>query len=143
MSAATKLLDCLDRPKQIRAGSWAAGCPCCQSKRGRPLSVRELDDGRVLLHAFCGCSTEAVLGVLGLTLTDLFPERITGSGADQFKPAASRIPARDLLQIISEETSVVAIIAADMIAKKNISDTDWQRLALAASRIGKACNYVR
>ena len=44
MSAAAKLLDRLDRPRQTRPGAWVAGCPCCQSKRGRPVSVRETED---------------------------------------------------------------------------------------------------
>jgi hypothetical protein len=37
----------------------------------------------------------------------------------------------------------VALVAADMLAKKTITDTTWQRLAQAASRIGKARDHVR
>ena len=71
MSAASKVLDRLERPKQTRPGSWLAACPCCESWRGRPISVREIDD-RVLIYAFCGCATQDVLGAIGLTLGDLY-----------------------------------------------------------------------
>lgn len=76
MSAAARLLDRLGRPKPTGPGRWIAACPCCQSKRGRPLSLRELDGGRVLIHALCGCLTSDVLGALGLTLFDLFEKPI-------------------------------------------------------------------
>jgi hypothetical protein len=134
-----KLIDRLDRPKQTRPGAWLAGCPCCQSKRGRPISVRELDDGRVLLYAFCGCGTDAVLAALGLTLSDLFPERLP---LHSYAASHSHIQARDLLEIISEEASVVAIIAADLLARKTISEKDWQRLATAVARMGRARDHA-
>jgi hypothetical protein len=137
--SATKLLDRLERVKETGHGRWLARCPAHQDK-SPSLSIRELDDGRVLLHDFAGCAVSDVLAAVGLTLSDLFPQRLPGHS---YTPSHSRIPARDLLQIISQETSVVAVIAADIIAKKNISNNDWQRLALAASRIGKACDYVR
>lgn len=139
MSAVAKLLDRLDRPRQTRPGSWAAGCPCCESRRGRPISVRELEDGRALLHAFCGCSTEAVLAALGLQLTDLFDTPLTQRAA----PSAQRVSARDLLAVISEEVSIVAVIASDVLDRREISETDWKRLATAAQRIGAARDHVR
>jgi hypothetical protein len=135
----SKLLDRLERVKQTVAGRWLARCPAHQDK-SPSLSIRELDDGRILLHCFGGCEVGDVLTAVGLTLADLFPQRLP-----QHAYAASHtgIPAGYLLQIISGETSVVAIIAADLMAKKTITETDWQRLALAASRIGKACDHVR
>jgi hypothetical protein len=137
--SAAKLLDRLPRPRQSRLGAWAAGCPCCQSKRGRPISVRELDDGRVLLHAFCGCDTGAVLGALGLTLSDLFPERLP---LHSYPATHSRIPAADLLEVISAETCVISLIATDLLVKKAIREADWQRLAKAAARIHHARDHI-
>jgi hypothetical protein len=140
MSAAVKLLDRLDRPRQTRPGAWSTGCPCCQSKRGRPISVRELEDGRVLLHAFCGCETEAVLGAIGLSITDLFDAPLAHHAAPS---AANRVPARDLLSAISEEVSVVAVIATDLLDRQVISQEDWARLAQAVRRIGAARDHAR
>jgi len=84
-----------------------------------------------------------VLAALGLTLADLFPERLKGNGpAGGYSPSQSKIPARDLLEIISEEVSVVSLIAADLLANKAISENDWRRLSQAAARIGRARDHV-
>jgi hypothetical protein len=37
------------------------------------LSIREGDDGRVLLHCHAGCSTVDVVASAGLSMSDLFP----------------------------------------------------------------------
>ena len=136
---ATALIDRLERVRQTAPGRWLAKCPAHQD-RSPSLSIRELDDGRVLLYDFGGCQVGDVLAAVGLTVADLFPQRLPGHS---HAATHSKIPARDLLEIVSHETSIVAVIVTDLIAKKTISDTDWQRLALAASRIGKAADYVR
>lgn len=142
MSAA-KLLDRLDRVKQTSPGKWVARCPAHQD-RSPSLSIRELDDGRLLLHDFGGCSADEILAAVGLEMGHLFPERLPGSGpAGGFAPSRSMIPARDLLEVISEETGVVALVASDMLEHKTISAADWERLALAASRIHGARGHIR
>lgn len=140
MSAGT-LLDRLDGVRQSGPGRWLARCPAHED-RSPSLSIRELDDGRVLLHDFGGCDTQAVLDSLGLEMQALFPERLAGSGpAGGYTSTHSRVPARDLLQIISEEVSVVTIIAADFCDKRSISEDDWRRLQTAANRIHRARDY--
>jgi hypothetical protein len=138
VSAAAKLLDRLDRVKQTAPGKWLGRCPAHED-RAPSLSVRELDDGRVLLYDFGGCETSDVLAALGLNMADLFEKPL----AQHCRPSTSRIPARDLVEIISEETSVVAIIAADLLEKRAIADADWHRLAQAAARIGRARDHAR
>ncbi|HEX5461371.1 MAG TPA: hypothetical protein VFX20_15510 [Steroidobacteraceae bacterium] len=141
MSAAATLLDRLDGVRQTGPGRWLARCPAHED-RSPSLSIRELDDGRLLLHDFGGCDTEAVLDSLGLEMQALFPERLAGSGpASGHTSTHSRVPPRDLLEIISEEVSVVSIIATDFCAKLSISEQDWERLATAASRIHRARDY--
>lgn len=141
MSAAA-VLDRLERVKQTAPGRWLARCPAHED-RSPSLSIRELEDGRVLLYDFGGCDTQMVLDALGLEMQALFPEQLPevrkGAG---YAPSHSRIPARDLLKVISEETSVVYIVASDLLARKSITETDWQRLATAASRIWRARDHV-
>lgn len=139
MSAAAKLLDRLDRPRQTRPGSWSAGCPVCQSRHGRPIALRETDEGRCLLHAFCGCSTESVLNALGLELRDLFERPI----AHHVPPSASRISARDLLQLLDEEILVASVIASVFVNDRMLDEPTWSRLATAARRIGRARDHIR
>lgn len=54
-------------------GKALARCPAHDDKR-RSLSVKRGEDGRVLLHCFAGCATEAILAARGLSMADLFPD---------------------------------------------------------------------
>jgi hypothetical protein len=136
MSAAATLLDRLERVRQTGPGRWIARCPAHQDK-SPSLSIRELDDGRLLINCFAGCGPIEVLDALGMTWGDLFPGDRTERSA-----TSTRIPAADLLAIISEETTVAAIVAADLLAKKSITESDWSRLATAASRIARARDHA-
>jgi DNA primase len=137
VSAAT-LLDRLDRVKATGPNRWLARCPSHED-HAPSLSIRELDDGRVLVHDFGGCEIGDVLAAVGLGLSDLFPQRLP---QHVYAAAHSHIPARDLLDIVSEETSVIAIVAADIITKKTVSDLDWRRLAQAAARLFRARDHA-
>ena len=140
MSAAIKILDRLERVKTTGSGSWLASCPTSAHKRGdrsRGLSIRAADD-RVLIHCHAGCAAVDIVEALGLTLADLYDR----PAAHTRVSSQSRVPARDLLEIISEETSVVAIVATDMLENRAISELDWRRLATAASRIARARDHA-
>jgi hypothetical protein len=112
MSAAARILDRLDRVKPTGPGRWVARCPAHED-RTPSLSIRETDDGRVLVHDFGGCNTEDVLAALGLQLCDLFDAPV----GHQLAPARSRIPARDLLELVSFEIDVAVIILAQASAR--------------------------
>jgi hypothetical protein len=136
--SAARLLGALHNVKPAGPDRWAAGCPCCQSKRGRPVSVRQTGDGRVLIHAFCGCTTESVLGALGLQLSDLFDAPL----GHHLPPASTSISARDLLSVVSHEVDVAAILLAQVADGKSITEDEWQRVAQAAARIGQARGHI-
>jgi len=51
---------------------WQFHCPAHEDRQPS-LTVSRKPDGTVLLHCHAGCSTEAVLAALGLTVKDLFP----------------------------------------------------------------------
>ncbi len=72
---AAALLDRLRGVRKKGPGRWVAKCPA-HDDRSPSLSVRELDDGRVLIHDFAGCVPSDVLAACGLSLSDLFPERL-------------------------------------------------------------------
>ena len=138
MTPTDRILSALHRVKQSRPSQWMAACPCCESRKGRPLAVTEAQDGRVLMHAFCGCSTEDVLGRVGLSITDLFPEPL----GQRVAPEQPRIPASDLLNALSHEASVLAVIARDLKDNRVISDQDWDRLATCAQRIAAVRDHI-
>ena len=142
MSALESLLERLDGlRKGSSTGQWIARCPA-HDDRSPSLSIREADDGKILVNCFAGCGAIDVLDALGLPWAALFPSKATSPDQRYFRPSSTRIPARDLLEVISTETSVVAMVAADMLANHTIGETDWQRLAKAAARIGRARDMV-
>jgi len=134
MSADT-LLQHLEKVKRTSQGKWLACCPAHTDKTAS-LSIRELDDGRVLVHCFAGCSVHEVVAAVGLELSDLFPPREDGV---QFKKGERRpFPAADILRAIAVESTLVLIAAADLLAGNPFNETDRARLALAAARIQAA-----
>jgi hypothetical protein len=136
MSADT-LIARLSHVRVTGSGRWLALCPA-HPDRSPSLSIREVDDGLVLIKCFAGCGAIDVLDSLGLDWAALFPE----NGHKPALATRSRIPSSDLLKIIREETLVVAIMASDMLSGRTISETDWRRLSLAVGRIELVANYA-
>jgi hypothetical protein len=135
--SADSLLSMLDSVKRTGQGKWLAKCPSHED-RSPSLSIRELDDGRVLVHCFAGCSVHEVVSSVGLELTDLFPPREIEVGKG--KPERRPFPAADILRAIAFESTLVLIAAADLLAGNPFNEADRTRLALAASRIQAALN---
>jgi hypothetical protein len=133
MSAAALLLDRLGGVRETGPSRWIARCPAHED-RNPSLSVRELDDGRVLLHDFGGCDVQAVLAALGLTLADLF-ER---PSEPHLKPARAWLDARDALACLAIEGRILAIAASDLATGAAFSAADVDRIAVAAGRVHAA-----
>lgn len=130
---AGRLLSRLDRVKQPGPDRWQARCPAHDDK-GPSLSIRELPDGRVLLHCFAGCSAGEVLAAVGLTLGDLFPEPL----APHLPPERRPFPALDVLRAVAFELRVAFAGAASVLAGEPLSANDVDRLHLAVERIDAA-----
>jgi hypothetical protein len=81
LAAILARLDCV-RPN---GRGWAARCPAHED-RNPSLSIGEGREGKILLHCFGGCTSEAVCDSLGLSLADLFSEPAVA----QAKPRAVR-----------------------------------------------------
>lgn len=116
-----------------RNGSWIARCPAHED-RSPSLTVKELDDGRILMHCFAGCGTDAVLGVIGLTLQDLFPAPLT----HRLAPVRA-FTAMDALRCLQFEGSILALSAADLADGKTV---DRDRLTTACGRIAEALEFA-
>jgi len=138
---AEALLSRLDKVRQTGSNRWMARCPAHED-RDPSLSIRELPDGRTLVHCFAGCSPDDVLAAVSLDWRELSPQTYTGkpNGTPHW---ARKFNPLDLLQIVSEEVTLVAIIANDMLAKRAISEEDWKRVATAASRINRVREYAK
>lgn len=124
----------LEKAKRTSRDSWIARCPA-HKDRTPSLTVRGLDDGRILIHCFSGCGAADVMAAIGLETADLFPAPLA-----QHMPAVRQpFSATDVLRALRREAAVVAISSADLAEGKTV-DTD--RLFLAAGRIADACEYI-
>ena len=132
--SAENLLSRLEHVKRTGEGRYLARCPA-HDDRGPSLSIRELDDGRVLVHCFAGCDVHSVLSAVGLSFDDLFPPRDLGS---QAKRERRPFPAADVLRAIAFEALVVAAAGSSLLAGEPCNSVDRERLMLAVSRIQAA-----
>ena len=123
------LIGKLDKCKQTGKGTWMACCPAHQDK-SPSLTIRECDDGRVLLHCFAGCGATDVLGAIGLDFDVLFPPKPPSNPS--LKPIRRPFPAADVLEALAHESMVVLLAVSDVQAGRR---PNRDRLALAVQRI--------
>lgn len=130
------LLSRLEKVRKTGPDSWQAQCPS-HDDRGPSLTIREAEDGKVLLHCFAGCSIHDVVEAVGMDLSDLFPQR-----QHHGKPERRPFPAMNALQAVAFESLVVAASGAALLAGQPFSTADHDRLMVAVSRIQAAALAV-
>ena len=124
---AENLLSRLDKVRKTGADSWVACCPAHNDK-SPSMTVKELADGRVLMHCFAECAPEEILGAVGLTFDALFPPK----PAERLAPVRKPYPAADALELLYHE-SLVVLMAAGAAARGE--PVDRKRLLTAVERI--------
>ena len=68
--------------------SWSAACPAHDDTRSS-LSIAVGDNGGTVLHCHAGCSAEAIVKAVGLTMRDLMPPQSDTHGSKPTKPKKS------------------------------------------------------
>lgn len=129
------ILDHLQSVRKTGPDKYVARCPAHADKRPS-LTIREMSDGRVLLHCFAGCETESVLAAVGLSFRDLMPERV-----GEYSRARPAFTAADALRCLSREAGVVAFTAA-VVSDAELPPHDKDRVFKAAGRIADALDFV-
>lgn len=127
-----RLLSGLRKVRRTGAGRWIACCPA-HNDRSPSLAISD-KDGRILLHCFAGCETEDVLAAIGMTFSDLMPERLPEECRSESRP----FYASDVLAIVAQEAWIVFACASDIWQDKELSEADRERLLLAVCRIDQA-----
>lgn len=127
------LLSRLDKVKPQGRGHLAR-CPAHQDK-SPSLSIKEADDGRVLVHCFAGCSVADVLAAVGLELRDLFPD--SGLSSGQKKSLVNAKQRRMYLDLLRRERTAVEIGSNRMAQGEVLSPENQERYQLAVSRVKK------
>jgi len=124
--SADDFLGLLDKVKNTGQGRWIACCPA-HDDRSPSLSIRALDDGRVLVHCFAGCDVGSVLeAVIQSARTPqttknkicqgTFPVRIVKIGNRKM------VRVQDLLKCVDE-------LPGAEVARKRGAPTKQERLA--------------
>ena len=99
---------------------------------------RELGDGRLLIHDFGGEPTPNILAAIGLSIEDLFPERLDGHLPRERRP----FPAADVLRALAFEALVILAAAAAIRSSAALTGADRDRLAVAVGRIQTGLNLA-
>lgn len=139
-----------------RTGSgWVARCPGHGDKTPS-LSIREAEDGKVLIKCHAGCCPEQVLGSIGLELKDLFPEsNLTPKQKHEYRRNKSRT---EIEAALSHELNVLIQVVGQRVADRKLEkdttfrkqrpewkpmlDEHWDREILAVKRIKKALEVL-
>ena len=132
------LLQRLDKVKRTGPDRWIASCPT-RTDKNPSMTVRELPDGRVLVHDFGGDSVHEILAAVGLEMSELFPPRPLSDGR---KPERKPFYADDALRCLAFEVKLVRLAALETLEGKPLSDGDFDRLLVAVERIDTALEVV-
>lgn len=123
----------LEKCKRTGNGTWLACCPAHED-RSPSMSVREVEDGRVLVHCFAGCGVDAILGAVGLEFDALFPPKPIDNSPKVRRP----YPAADVLEALAGEAQLVALAACNIGNGCDLTESDKARLLVAQARIEEA-----
>jgi hypothetical protein len=124
MNPIDNILSRLDKVKPNGAGKWLACCPA-HADKNPSLSIKESDDGTVLLKCWAGCTAADITASVSLDLRDLF----TGHKSRSIQPSRA---ARQF------EAMVITVAVEQMRLGKQLSAEDQERLELAKRRLGGA-----
>jgi hypothetical protein len=131
--SASRLLHRLEGVRSTGPDRWIARCPAHNDRRPS-LSIRELDDGRVLLHCFGQCSIQDVLVAVGVEFSDLYPDKI----ADHLPRERRPFDAYSVLACVALEAEIASLAADNLANSISLTDADRVRLRSAAARLRAA-----
>ncbi|MDO5783436.1 MAG: AAA family ATPase [Eubacteriales bacterium] len=80
----TELQEFLSHFKNVKPynGYYMAMCPV-HNKKDTTLSIKQVEDGKILLHCHRECKTEDIVAAAELTMADLFPDRHSAASASR------------------------------------------------------------
>lgn len=118
-------------------GQYLARCPAHEDK-SPSLSVRETDDGTILIHCFAGCAAYDITSAVGLNLSDLFPPRDT----HHHGPVEKRPNYKSAWLLAKRAFWVLIIASEDLKQNRKLSDTDLAAVRQAHARITSVMGIV-
>lgn len=131
------ILSRLRKVKKTGANRWIACCPA-HDDRSPSLSVMQNDAGKVFVHCFAGCNGDEIMTSIGMTLSDLYPERIEPPMGAGKKPPFNPY---DVLRALSGQCQIVAVLGGAL-ADHPLSENDREVLFRAVGRINAALKLL-
>lgn len=128
----------LDKVKKTGSSKWQACCPAHDDK-GPSLAIRELDDGRVLVHCFAGCGAAEILDAVGLDWSELHPPKPAG---DYLPKVRKPWNASDVLNALSLEVLIAWNYTKKAAGGETLTEKERERLLLCASRMQRGLEAV-
>lgn len=127
-----QLLNSLTKLKRTGQGQWIACCPAHED-RSPSLTIKQTSE-TILVHCFGGCSTEDVLGAVGMSFDDLYPEH-----GKTVKP--SRFNPRDVLEAIRDHSLYVGACAFTM-RERRLTKAEGEKMLRSAELLQQAARMV-
>lgn len=128
------LLSRLDGVRQVKPNGWMARCPA-HNGDGRSLAVTDKDNGYILIHCFAHeCEAGDILAAIGMSVSDLFPERLPDRS---YSPPKHAVPSVDVLRVMKHELGIVQLLMSDFEAGR-LTHESLERGLVCAQRLQKA-----
>ena len=116
---------------------YIARCPAHDDKTPS-LALQECSDGRILLKCFAGCSALEVVGSIGMSMSDLFPDGGLGEYRS-FQKIEQKVKSNSRQKNgIHVEESILNMADSDRASGKRLSQQDLAREKLAFERVRRA-----
>jgi hypothetical protein len=131
----------------VGRGTWKTAR--CDFHGGSDSTRINTKSGAFVCMAGCGARGGDVLAyhmaVHGLSFIDAAKSLgcWLDDGKEQTRQKPSPIPARAMLEVVAHEVVIASLVAADLASGRAVSDTDRNRLLVAAGRIGRVAQEVR
>ncbi|MBU2843765.1 hypothetical protein HF671_14015 [Acidithiobacillus thiooxidans] len=132
-----KVLSSLDSVKKTAPDRWIAKCPAHNDRRPS-LSIREAEDGKVLLKCWSGCGAAEIVNALGLSLADLFPGDRRSLNQHGIESMRRPFSWQDALKGVAHEITVACLIVAAVNRGDELDADSLDRLSQAEERISDA-----
>jgi hypothetical protein len=97
------------------------------------LSIRETDEGSVLIYCFGGCSINSIVDSIGLDIAELYPPR-KKSGKEP-KKISKLFSSTQALQLLSKDSLLIILLGVDVIKGNPISQYDLDSCMKAVCNI--------
>lgn len=132
----TGMLDLLSRLDGVRENSSSHGQARCPAHDDKQASMSWRDTGdRWLLYCFAGCTAMDICDSLDVRLNELFHDN---KQQPKWRQERQRANPRDILELVTQEATVLYLLALDLQRDGGLNESSMSRLELAASRMQAA-----